>query len=71
MIIEIKVKKLRGFDWIKFVAVGIPALFIAIAPILIYRNLFFVNDLILYGNTTLTTTAGIVFGYVFIDSFKK
>lgn len=42
---EIKVKKLAGFDWIKFGAVGIPALFIAIEPILLYSNLFFVNDL--------------------------
>lgn len=72
---EIKDKKEWSFNWIKVIAIGIPALYIASLPILSYSsfgmNFLFVKELMLIENTTLITTAGIVFGYVLLDSFKK
>ena len=74
LIIEIKEKKQWSFDWIKVVAIGIPSLYIAMIPILsIYfgLNLLFAKEFLLLGDTTFTSTAGIVFGYVLLDSLKK
>jgi len=74
LILEIKEKKQWSFDWIKFVAIGIPSLYIAMVPILqiLFRmNLLFGKELRLFGDPTFTTIAGIVFGYVLLDSLKK
>ncbi|ASV67539.1 hypothetical protein CKF48_09505 [Cytobacillus kochii] len=75
LIIEIKEKKQWSFDWIKVAAIGIPSLYIAMIPILSlstsFENLLFAKELIFLGDTTLTTTAGIVSGYVLFDSLKK
>ena len=75
LIMEIKEKKEWTFDWIKVIAIGIPALYVALFPILsstsFGTNFLFGQVLILIGNTTLITTAGIVFGYVLLDSLKK
>ncbi|MGP4108844.1 hypothetical protein [Virgibacillus sp. L01] len=72
LIIEIKEKKQWTFDWVKVVAIGIPALYIASLPILSTTGINFVFsiDLMLMG-TKLITIAGIVFGYVLLDSLKK
>ena len=75
MIMEIKDKKEWTFNWIKVIAIGIPALYIASLPILSYSSFgmsfLFAKELMLIENTTLITTAGIVFGYVLLDSLKK
>ncbi|SET97829.1 hypothetical protein SAMN05421676_1132 [Salinibacillus kushneri] len=74
LIVEIKETKQWKFDWIKIVAVGVPSLYITILPILSYYsevNLLFSRELVMLGNTTLTTTAGIVFGFVLLDSLSK
>jgi hypothetical protein len=72
---EIKEKKEWTFDWTKVIAIGIPALYVALFPILsstsFGTNFLFGQVLVLFENTTLITTAGIVFGYVLLDSLKK
>jgi hypothetical protein len=78
LIIEIKDKKEWTFEWVKVIAIGIPALYVGLSPILSHTtfgmHLFF-PEMKIYighlGNSTLFTTAGIVFGYVLIDSIKK
>ena len=63
------------FPIAKVAAIGIPSLYIAMIPILSlstsFENLLFAKELIFLGDTTLTTTAGIVSGYVLLDSLKK
>ena len=74
LIIEIKEKKQWSFDWIKVAAIGIPTLYIAMIPILtIYfgAEFIFARRLFMIGDTAFTSTAGIVFGYVLLDSLKK
>ena len=78
LILEIKDKKEGMFDWIIVVAIGIPSLYIVTLPILPYTDfgglLYFVNFtnyLLVSGDTTLMTIAGVVFGYVLLDSLKK
>jgi len=76
LIIEIKDKKEWAFNWINIIAIGIPALYVALLPILSSIGMnFLVPPVSLlvgsFGNSTLNTTAGIVFGYVLIDSIKK
>ena len=74
LIIEIKEKKQWSFDWIKFAAIGIPTLYIAIIPILVIyfgSEFIFARRLYMIGDTSFGSTAGIVFGYVLLDSLKK
>jgi hypothetical protein len=73
LIIEIKDKKQWSFDWIKVITVGIPSLFIAMIPLLAFygTNLLFYKAYLLLGNTTFTSIAGVVFGYVLLDSLKN
>lgn len=75
LIMEIKDKKEWTFNWIKVMAIGIPTLYIALLPILSFTfvgmDFLFAKELLLFGNTTLITIAGIVFGYVLLDSLKK
>ncbi|HWI49269.1 MAG TPA: hypothetical protein VNU45_13705 [Rummeliibacillus sp.] len=73
---EKKGKKKWSFDWVKLIAIALPALYVALLPYLTYssfgENLLFSNEVIMLGetSTTLTTLAGVVFGYVFLDSVK-
>ncbi|WP_228552358.1 hypothetical protein [Gracilibacillus salitolerans] len=75
LIIEVKDKKRWTFDWLKLVAIGIPALYIALLPVMPFTlagtRLLFAKEVMLTDNTTLITTAGIVFGYVLLDILKK
>lgn len=75
LIIEIKENKQWTFDWIRFIAIAIPSLYIIIMSILPYSPLskgsIPIPDIILIGGSTVTTVAGIVFGYVLLDSLKK
>jgi len=74
LFIEIKERKHWTFDWIKVIPIGVPALYIAILPVLLFTplgmHLFFAKELIFVESSIITTTAGIVFGYVLISSIK-
>ena len=73
---ENKGKKKWSFDWVKLIAIAFPALYVSLLPYLVYSSLgeklLFSNQIFLLGDTTvtLTTVAGIVFGYVLLDSVK-
>lgn len=69
LIIEIKENKEWTFDWVRFVAIALPSLFIITMSIFPY--LYPITEIILIGGPTITTIAGIVFGYVLLDSVKK
>ncbi|WP_253702043.1 hypothetical protein [Bacillus sp. FJAT-27445] len=75
LILEILEKKKWTFDWSKIVAMGIPALYVAMLPYISYtqvgQHLPFAKEIVFLGNSTITTAAGIVFGYVLLDSIKK
>lgn len=75
LIMEIKKEKNWTFDWIKIVAIGVPALYVTFIPILVHLsfgvNFPFANNIVFLSNASITTTAGIVFGYVLLDSLKK
>ncbi|MFJ8260590.1 hypothetical protein ACIQ4I_01325 [Rummeliibacillus sp. NPDC094406] len=75
-LIEKKGKKKWSFDWVKLIAIAFPVLYVALLPYLVYSSLgeelLFSKQVFLLGDTTitLTTVAGIVFGYVLLDSVK-
>jgi hypothetical protein len=75
LIIEIIEKNPWTFDWIKFVVVGLPSLYIVVMSILPYTPLgregMLIPEIILVGSPTITTIAGIIFGYVILDVLKK
>lgn len=74
LIIEIKEKTQWSFDWIKVIIIGIPSLYIAMLPLLSFSygtNLFMSKAFVLLGGTTYTSIAGVVFGYVLLDSLKS
>lgn len=75
LIIEIKVKQPWTFDWVKVLAVGLPALYITFLPILAYTfpsmNLLFAHEILFENTVMIITTTGIIFGYTLIDSLKK
>ncbi|MDD4776077.1 MAG: hypothetical protein PHG75_06170, partial [Syntrophomonas sp.] len=59
-------------DWIYLLGVGLPALLVAITPMLV--NLSFDGPLIgfIVGfHPTLVTVAGISFGFVFVSAWSK
>ncbi|WP_404334569.1 hypothetical protein [Planococcus rifietoensis] len=78
--LERKESRIGGFDWSKFLAVGLPAflvLILSVLPLLPVGNLIFSDevyvhiDVLLYSSTTAQTIAGLVFGYTLLDSFKS
>ncbi|MCZ8534302.1 hypothetical protein [Psychrobacillus psychrodurans] len=74
LILEIRDKQRWSFDWIKVIVIGIPSLYIAMIPLfaLVYgMNLWFSNVVMLLGDITFTTIAGVIFGYVLLDSLKS
>ena len=75
LIWEIKEKKAWTFDWIKVVAVALPALYIALLPALLATpfgvHLPLSGMQVWLANAIFMTTAGIVAGYVLLDSVKK
>lgn len=74
-ITEIRLKKQWTFDWLRFIVVGLPPLCI----LSLYMNMeyipetiiTFIPQAILFGMDTIQPIAGIVFGYVLLDSFKS
>ena len=74
LIIEIRDKKKWSFDWIKFIPIGIPSLYLAMIPLLTISfgtNLLFSKTFMLLGDTIFTSIAGVIFGYVLLDSLKS
>ena len=74
LILEIRDKQRWSFDWMKIIVIGIPSLYIAMIPLfaLVYgMNLWFSNVVMLLGDITFTTIAGVIFGYVLLDSLKS
>lgn len=65
-IIEVKEKKINSFDWSKFLAVGVPTFLV-----LLMLFIPFIPILSPFMSSTIPTIAGIVFGYVLLDSFSK
>lgn len=74
LILEIRDKQRWSFDWMKIIVIGIPSLYIAMIPLfaIVYgMNLWFSNVVMLLGDITFTTIAGVIFGYVLLDSLKS
>ena len=73
LIIEIRDKKKWSFDWIKVIIVGIPTLYIAMIPLFTVSygmSLLFSNAVMMLGDITYIL-AGVIFGYVLLDSLKS
>lgn len=74
-LLERKEQRFAGFDWFKFLAVGVPSLYFVLMTFLPFTSLGVqMPTFMLTSETRLTTiayTAGIVFGYVLLDSFHK
>ena len=72
-------RRIIGFDWSKFLAIGLSAFFILILAVSPFLQLGHMGmpqllsslHLILFSGTTAQTIAGLVFGYVLLDSFKR
>jgi len=75
LFLEIKERKHWTFNWTKVIPIGLPALYIALLPSLVFLTgikFLFAKELIfLDSSSVITTTAGIVFGYVLLDSVKS
>ena len=74
LIIEIKDKKKWSFDWMKVTIIGIPSLYIATIPLVTINmgtNLLFSNTIMMLGDFTFTSIAGVILGYVLLDSLKS
>ena len=75
LINEIKENRQWTFDWAKFIGIGLPSLCILSMYVLIFylpeSILSFIPQEIFLGNTTIQTIAGVVFGFILLDSVKK
>lgn len=75
LIIENKQDKQWTFDWIKFIAIILPYLYIISVSILPFvplgEGISAVPDIIRSGSPTIQTIAGVVLGYTLLDSLKK
>ncbi len=65
-------KGIWSFDWLKFIVVGLPS-FLAAGAMYIFWSISFLHQYMpfLYNDRILSTTGGIVFGYVLLTSFQK
>ncbi|WP_169792883.1 hypothetical protein [Lentibacillus amyloliquefaciens] len=75
LIIEMKQDKQWGFDWVKFIAIALPSLYIITFSILSYtplgKNFTWLPDIIIFSSPTIQVIAGVVLGYTFLDSLMK
>jgi len=75
LIIEIKQKKQWRFDWIKFIAIGLPTFLVISLFILPFTSLgegiIIVPEILWIASPTFQIIAGIVFGYILLDCLKK
>lgn len=70
-IIELRRNKKWTFDWPKFLAVGLPTSLILILYIIYYLGIAPVLNTMFTSGSTLPTIAGIIFGYIVVDSLIK
>lgn len=71
--IEIKQNKRLLFDWVKFIAIALPTLYILAMSILPYSTLgedIKIPEIVITGSPTIQTIAGVVFGYILLDSLR-
>ena len=72
---ELKQNKQWMFDWIKFIAIGLPSLCISLTHLLKFYLpegiTAFISQTTFFSDSTIQLIAGIVFGYVLIDSLKE
>lgn len=76
LIKEIKENREWTFDWSKFIGIGLPSFGVISMYVLIFTPvgesiLPFVPEMIFVGNSTIQTIAGVVFGFILLDSVKK
>ncbi|WP_233191245.1 hypothetical protein [Sporosarcina sp. P20a] len=76
LIIEIKENRQWTFDWAKFMGVGLPSLGVLSMCVLIFTPageyfIPLVPEVMYSGNFTIQTIAGVVFGFILLDSVKK
>jgi hypothetical protein len=75
LITGIMKKKRWCVDWIKLCVIGLPSLYIAISPLSFFINipifnLNLVNNMFSAGITVMTV-AGVISGYIILDSIKE
>ncbi|QHJ70665.1 hypothetical protein [Planococcus halotolerans] len=74
-LLERKERRAIGFDWFKFLAVGLPSLYVVLMTFLPFTSLRLrIPSYMLtseYAMTTIAAIAGIVFGYILLDCFHK
>lgn len=70
---DIRKNKKWKVDWIKLIAVGVPSLYIGSTSLLMLLpfQLIFIDRIMFLNQSTFTTVAGLVFGYILIDSLKE
>ncbi|MBT2570744.1 hypothetical protein [Planococcus sp. ISL-110] len=73
-ILQLKKRKSWTFDWVLFAAIGLPALYLVLMAFVPFSPLgegwLPIPQILLIGGTTVPTIAGLVFGYVVLESFK-
>ncbi|QSS98698.1 hypothetical protein IMZ31_11330 [Pontibacillus sp. ALD_SL1] len=73
-ILEVMARTRWTFDWVRGLAVGVPALVVvawSTLPLTPFGEGMRMPGLILVSQPTLTTVAGVVLGYLMLDSLKK
>jgi hypothetical protein len=74
LVSDIIQKKRLSFDWIKLIAIGVPLLYLSSVP-LMYLNFpriypeFAIT--FIYTNMTSTNIAGVILGYIILESLKE
>lgn len=75
LINEIKQNKQWMFDWIKFIAIGLPSLSISLIYIFMFylpeSMTAFIPQAIFLSDPTIQLISGVVFGYILVDTLKK
>ncbi|MBP3951872.1 hypothetical protein [Bacillus suaedae] len=72
---EINKKKRWTVNWAKIIVIGIPSLYIALTPLLYFTSfgnyLPLTLEMVMLESNTVTTVAGLIFGYLLLDSLKE
>lgn len=75
-IIEMKENRQWTFDWAKFLGIGLPSFGVLFMCVFLFtpagKNIPpYVPEIMYSGNSTIQTIAGVVFGFILLDSVKK
>ncbi|WP_112180378.1 hypothetical protein [Paraliobacillus zengyii] len=71
LIIEIKQNKQWTFDWVKFIGIGLPSFYIIAMSFLPFAISIKLPEINMLESPTFQIIAGVVFGYILLDSLKK